>query len=315
MSKVSDSSFSPRWRKGTDIKLCYISDCTNTDIKVTKSVNAQQLEQLFEAEPTYANEGETENIPLCSHHYMQWYRHTHKSFTKCTTCGRKLRNYSKSRPVPEPELLQRFLNTNTEFNNVFCPNDCVCYTCYKSHSVIARHIKNLTISKDKDLNALILEIKQSLPRLSEIKNWDNAIDYTVHTLAISTGEALLKQTALLLPQVYVTFKVELDSIARHYVLCTEDNMPSPTWLRSSLSSLFQHHMAYRCSISKYGTLLYRYGGDLVHALTVALRKGHQTTKDSLDDSNDAMLMQVCPNINSKLHAQVTNSDSVQPHKI
>ena len=29
-------------------------------------------------------------------------------------------------------------------------------------------------------------------------------------------------------------------------------------------------MAYRCSVKKYGTVLYRFGGDLVHALNVSL---------------------------------------------
>ena len=29
-------------------------------------------------------------------------------------------------------------------------------------------------------------------------------------------------------------------------------------------------MAYRCSVKRYGTVLYRYGGDLLHALNVSL---------------------------------------------
>jgi len=51
------------------------------------------------------------------------------------------------------------------------------------------------------------------------------------------------------------------------------------WLRSSLLSLLQHHMAY--SIPKYGTLVYCYGGDLVHALTVALGQCHHTNTQLL----------------------------------
>jgi len=107
-------------------------------------------------------------------------------------------------------------------------------------------------------------------------------NYTVHSLAITVGEALLKQTAILLPQIYSTFKLELESIARNCRVHTEDHdLPRHAWLRSSLSSLLQHHMAYRCSIPKYGTLVYRYGGDLVHALTVALGQYHHTNTQLL----------------------------------
>ena len=41
-------------------------------------------------------------------------------------------------------------------------------------------------------------------------------------------------------------------------------------LRSQLSSLLDHHMAYQCNVKKYGTVLYRYSGDLLHALNVTL---------------------------------------------
>ena len=57
----------------------------------------------------------------------------------------------------------------------------------------------------------------------------------------------------------------------------------------SHSSLLQQHMAYRCTIRKHGTLLYRQGGDLVHALTVALGQGN-TTLQSIDDNATCMRM-------------------------
>ena len=76
---------------------------------------------------------------------------------------------------------------------------------------------------------------------------------------------------------YEKFKLELYSIARNCEVNREDqDLPSHAWLRSSLSSLLQHHMAYKCTVPKYGTLIYRYRGDLVHALTVALGQGNHT---------------------------------------
>lgn len=68
--------------------------------------------------------------------------------------------------------------------------------------IVVKHIKNLVMSNDEDLKDLISEIKQKMPRLSEVISWEIAIDYTVRSLAVSVGEALLKQTAILLPPVY-----------------------------------------------------------------------------------------------------------------
>jgi len=126
----------------------------------------------------------------------------------------------------------------TQNSDILHPDDRICYVCYKSHLVTVKHIKNLVVSIDTDLKSLILEIKQSTPMLSEIKTWENAINYTVHSLAITVGKALLKQTAILLPQIYSTFKLELESIARNCRVHTEDHdLPRHVWLRSSLSSL------------------------------------------------------------------------------
>ena len=58
---------------------------------------------------------------------------------------------------------------------------------------IVKHIKNLAISTDADLKDLLLSIKQSLPRLSEMKSWDDVVDYTVGSLAVTVGEALLNK--------------------------------------------------------------------------------------------------------------------------
>lgn len=308
VSKVSDVSFSPRWRRCTNIvKLCYIPDCLNTDIKVSKSVNVQELALFFPVgdidDATVSTVDGTDDIPLCSHHYMQWYKHTHSAHSNCKTCGKKFNKYSKSRPVPEPELLQRFLNTNTEFSDILHPGDRVCYVGYKSHLVAVKQMNYelLTVNTDAGLTDLIVDIKQNLP--TTLETWENIIDYTARSLAVRVGEALLKQTAILLPRLYATFKLEVDSVAKNIKVDKEDqDFPSNAWVRNSLSSLLKHHMAYRCTIRKYGTLLYRQEGDLVHALTVALGQGN-TTLQSIDDNATCMLTKVCENINNKLHDQ------------
>ena len=72
-------------------------------------------------------------------------------------------------------------------------------------------------------------------------------------------------------------------------------------------------MAYKCSVRKFGTLLYRYGGDLVHAPTVSHAKDTCTV-----DEEDNDLTHVCLQLNRKCHNQISRmikQDSITPHKI
>ena len=184
--------------------MCYVNECTGTDIKVTKAPNPHELLQFFKpdgSDTADCNSQEpTEDIPLCSHHYMQWYRHTHSLQSKCKTCGESLRRYTNSHPVPEPELLQNFLQANTNFNDSLHPDDRVCNVCYRSHFVIVKHIKKSVISTDLELRVLISELRHSVPSLSGVKSFEQAVSYTVRSLAVGVGEALLKQAAMLLPE-------------------------------------------------------------------------------------------------------------------
>ena len=98
---------------------------------------------------------------------------------------------------------------------------------------------------------------------------------------------------------------------------------NPNWLRSQLLSLLEHHMAYRCTVRRYGTVLYCYGGDLVHALSVSLGQArNQSHKCSVDREQDSdfqtTLSEVCLTLNSKIHAcaeTMVREDASTPHKI
>ena len=92
VNKLCQEGFVPRWRENTGtgtgtVRVCYIPGCTSTDVKVTKAVSPHELLQFFNSSDTVeCNSPEpTGDIPLCSHHYMQWYRHTHTLHAKCKT--------------------------------------------------------------------------------------------------------------------------------------------------------------------------------------------------------------------------------------
>lgn len=187
----------------------------------------------------------------------------------CKTCGKNI-DANKSRPFPEPDMMQEFLVINTEFSGQICPEDRVCYACYRSHLFVIKHIQNCIRSTDSHLSTLIDKIKEEIPNPCNIQTYDSALQYAASISAIQVGEVLLNQTAILLPEVYDNFIKELMRINEQYGITINQDHPSPTWLRSQVSSLLEHHMAYRCVVKRYGTLLYRYGGDLVAALSVSL---------------------------------------------
>lgn len=125
-----------------------------------------------------------EGVGLCKEHYGQCYRHFHPFQTKCKTCEKNMAEMSKSRTCPQPKVIQKYLTDNTDIVGEICTDDKVCYTCYKSHLIIIKHINT--------------------PQMSYVRTIDQAIQYTSNVLAVEVGEAILKQTALLLPSSSVT---------------------------------------------------------------------------------------------------------------
>ena len=258
VSDIGSDGFTPRWRKNNIMVKCFVSGCTGTDIKITKITDRETLQAFFcgsenalSMQPS--TELKLEGTPLCTYHYGAWYRHVNPSHLKCTTCSKSITE-PKSRPFPEPTLLQTFLRENTDYSKDLCPQDRVCCACYRSHLFTIKHLKNLVKSTDSDLRALIDKLKQDLPVISDVLKFDSALQYVTSTSAIWLGEALLKQTAMLLPQVYATFKEKLLKITNEHGIAITQDLPSHAWLRSHLSSLLEHHIAYCCSVNRFNAV-------------------------------------------------------------
>ena len=225
---------------------------------------------------------------------------------------------SKSRACPQPDVIQKYLRENTEFSGEICNDDRVCYACYKSHLITIKHLNSTVNSTDADLCLLIARIQQ-------VHTFDQAIQYTSNTLAVEVGEALLTQRALLLPTIYEKFCDNVMEIIRtRGIFINHDiqTVVSANWLRSQLSSLLEHHLAYRCSVKRYGTVLYRYGGDLLHALNVSLGSSRVQSANTDDTGTDNdfqnNLTKVCLALNDKLHVcihKLLRKDAVHPQNI
>ena len=306
VSSIGKSGFVPRWRKESAAESvaesdaceaiqCCVRGCKNSECRIAKVIHESIVCTVFNM-PEVENSTD-DGIPVCHKHYKRLYRFINPSHMFCRTCGKHISDLTNSRGIPEASMLQSFLLENTEFTGSFAETDKVCLACYKSHLCVIRHIKGSIRSTDEDLTSLLKTLKLELPSLSSDKTLDNAIAYASTVIALYVGEKLLKQSAVLLPVVHEKFKAQLvDYSNEHDIAMVQQDIPDSIWLRSQLSSKLDHHMAYKCSIKKIGTVLYRYGGDLFHALSLSL--GEARAKDNISE--------VCTQLNTKCHVTIKN---------
>ena len=67
-------------------------------------------------------------------------------------------------------------------------------------------MQNSSHSTDTDLQQVIATLKRDLPY---INTFDDALSYVAQFSVINVGETLLKQNALLLPDIYDSFTIKL----------------------------------------------------------------------------------------------------------
>ena len=128
-----------RWRKTSSMvaetmKLCHMPTCTDTASKVTKLTDIETRQCMGIEKENLEGTEPCEGIPLCMYHYGKLYRQLNPSHLKCTTCSKSI-DPTKSRPIPEPALIQNFLSANTDFTGKISSVDRVCYACYHHTSL------------------------------------------------------------------------------------------------------------------------------------------------------------------------------------
>ena len=265
---------------------------------------------------------------FCKQHYQAVYRHLHpKVFKKTRQCKTCKRYTQKLRPCPHPEVVQDFLTQNTHFEEEIGPDDRVCYSCYRSHLVLVKQIQHhpTCTSNDSDLRQVIIDVKKGLKDLTEVVTYDDIFNHMAGRMGVVVGEELLKHHAVLLPAMYEQFIHKVTHFSKlQNVHAAGKQAPTQQWLRNQLSSMLDYHMAYTCCIKKYGTVLYRYGGNLMHALNTALGQLWKSgsTKHTEEPAggeqpspDEDLLTQVCRILNGKMHGRLIEQESAEPYNI
>jgi len=133
--------------------ICVCKITTLSDKSTICSSFGMDKENSEPIETASSNEG----IPLCTYHYGILYRHLNPSHLKCKTCSKHISDITKSQAVPEPGMIGAFLSENTDSNESISSNDRVCFTCYKSHLLLLKHLKGSVKSTDSDLKTSIVK--------------------------------------------------------------------------------------------------------------------------------------------------------------
>ena len=145
----------------------------------------------------------------------------------------------------------------------------MCHICYTQFTEVINIHKTLIIINDQEIH----EDKEELISL------DADLDIIIANLkqksqSLEEGTEMSSLNAtIMLPAAPAYFKSGMTEV------CTR----TMRWLLQQLEEAIGHHLKLACKHRKYGTILYRAGGDLLHALSSALGSTCKCT--STDDQS------------------------------
>ena len=311
-NNVGNENHMPRWKKlkvqnQTEYSLCPIQGCTNNADVTTTAISLDDLPKGMKV---------TGQVKVfCSHHYHYIYNYQQQAV--CKTCGVKAKiGETFSRCCPNPPLIEKYLRATRGFSQILTHTDKVCNGCYSKHTQLLETYKTLCstnqdvidsdapISIDSDLDILIIDLKTKVQSLEQ-----GTEEYSLISTTILVAETIRNQKAILLPTAATHFLSGCDSVTAR----------STRWLLRQLEEALGHHLRSVCKHRKYGTILYRNGGDLFNAISCALgstdsNKGQTTLLTSNNETvtlEDAVHV-VGEEMNSRIHQLAAKLLSNEP---
>ena len=254
---LGDPSYIPRWEKNTTGITCCIADCMEGVLSSCNISDATHIQSSMQECGLQCKEDPIPvPTPLCTHHYHTLYKLIHPQPNgHCTTCETSLRHI-KSRPCPNPSLIETHLWETTSFRGHISPTDRVCFSCYKSHLTIIQ--QEMKLSKDRDLKLLLDHIQQRINAVKEPSTLQHIENLAMDkTLAYIENE-LLQPRAVLLPAAHSNFLQHHEQLQLRANICCDPGAPKTAmWVFGNIICTLKHHLEYSCKIRKYGTLMYR----------------------------------------------------------
>ena len=269
----SSTEHIPKWGENTQPTPHQNYMCTYPECTVTTNLIHTTLDNS-EATIVVMPSTDSPNM-LCRQHYMKLYRH-HPSAV-CASCGATPKQGSSfTRHCPEPSVVSQHLTETTGSNITIDTSDCICYTCYKSHLSIVKALA--TAEQQPSDDTLKRDMDMWSVKLTEVTT--DAVARAVLKSVLLVSEHLLQQKAVLLPNVCQVFLEEYGVSLGCGTSTTGIDVDlevgdstvkfSSRWLLHQLITYLHPYLQYKCIHRKFGTILFRKGGDLLASLSWAL---------------------------------------------
>jgi len=278
-----DYTYIPKWKKveQTDEppplpKCCIHPQCVNKfQDKLIKPAFAStdELEELIGVHASESNP-----LLLCVSCYGKLYRQFNPPLT-CASCGTIGKTGQKFRHSPNVLLVEQYLQ-DTEFTDIsISPDDWLCSSCYNVHCSIIKTMHSEENGTDEML-AKAIETWEGTTKTHNVSKLTIAVVKSV----LFVAKHLLQQKALLLPHVCHVFleaygvNIMEDNKSVQLTLEVEESSVqfSSRWLLHQLIFYLNTFMMHKCVHMKFGTILFRKGGDMLVALSWALGSSQST---------------------------------------
>ncbi len=309
-----------KWKESATGSVDSIHSCIHPQCLVTNAtvkLIAPAFEVIANLEAALCIESSPDHpFLLCPKHYQELYRQF-RSPRPCAGCGvtPKFGTYF-TRHSPDASTVSHILSQNCGFEGTILPTDYLCSTCYKVHLAVLHSIESESQTPD---NVLQNRIDIWEYKLSQ----DNTDELTQAVLqaVLFVAKELASQRAVLLPVVSQVFlnaykPSDTDQTADEVYLDVGEGTIkySSRWLLNQLIVYLQDLMSYKCVHKRFGTILFRKGGDLLTSLSWAL--GRVSVKDAnqvlvqpggtqdVDARKERVLSEAGDIINDLIHAEI-----------
>ena len=264
---------SPKWSKIVRVQQlgkCVCPDCTSTSKLVTPAFAPREEIQAILGIP-----GDIGSLPLCPKHYQEVYRQfqSSKLCTKCASCKKKPKQGTKfTRHSPNSSLVNQLLS-----GEPITPTDYICLGCYKAHVAMIKSHEQANELRERIQTWEVVQADSSTDILTKA---------VIHSVLYVANE-FEHERAVLLPDVSQVFLTQYLAASggapgneEHILESPEGSVHfSNKWLLKQLTLYLHPHILSKCVHKKFGTLLYKKGGDILTSLSWALGACKYETKE------------------------------------
>ena len=335
----ANPEFVPKWKtKDTSPEITvYTPTCIFPECHESKKLISPKFDSVENCELAIGVKSSPEKpFLLCSKHYAGLYRklNTPQSCANCGVLPKQGTCFTRYSPnvIVINDLLSEI---NCDDNAVHLKeSDCVCNACYRAHLAMLKTTEKDMCRSDNETQLMHL-----------IDTWKMALtdekitavtQATLHAV-LYVADEIMHQRAVLLPSVSIVFLAayttdsETDSNV-HVLAVGEGTVKYTTrWLLNQIILHLQSFINYKCVHRKFGTIIFRKGGDILTSLSWAL--GRMQLKDSEDGyiinmnqhcdskSKTNVLREAGNIVNDLIHAEITKQSSDQiyaqndPHEL